>query len=76
MGARLNNLSARLMVNKWLSESGRGTLGSELSYTEFATELRRRTSGTVVQVPFVSRQDAVAYIRGIASRARKANVGG
>jgi hypothetical protein len=64
---RMNNFSARLKVNNWLRKTGRGPLSSELSYEEFATELRRITATKNVQVPFASREDAVAYIRHIAN---------
>lgn len=38
---RVNNLSARLKVNGWLKRTGREPLPSELSYEEFASELRK-----------------------------------
>ncbi|KPQ07465.1 MAG: hypothetical protein HLUCCA12_06510 [Rhodobacteraceae bacterium HLUCCA12] len=60
---RLNNKSARLAVNAWLTSCGRDPLGSDLSYEQFATELRKVRAATVVQVAFKSRADAVAYIR-------------
>ena len=63
---RLNNLSARLMVNNWLVRTGQRALSPDLSYEDFATELRRITAKTMVQVPFASRADAVAYIRDFA----------
>lgn len=66
--ARLNNLSARLIVNKWLADTGRKPLDADLSYEEFATELRKITASTRVLVEFVSRADAVAYVRHIARR--------
>lgn len=65
---RMNNLSARLKVNKWLSETGRKPLDAKLSYEDFATELRKITAPKSVQVAFASRPDAVAYIRLIASQ--------
>lgn len=63
---KLNNLSARLAVNDWLARTGRKPISSDLSYEEFATELRKITASTNVQVPFATRADAVAYIRHIA----------
>lgn len=63
---RLNNLSARLAVNAWLVSVGRGPLSSDLSYEEFATELRNITAKTMAKPHFASRSDAVAYIREIA----------
>jgi hypothetical protein len=63
---RLNNLSARLRVNEWLRRTGRPPIKADLSYEEFATRLRRLAAPTLVQVPFVSRADAVAYIRHVA----------
>ena len=60
---RLNNKSARLAVNAWLSASGHAPLSSDLSYEQFATELRKLRAATLVQVPFTNRADAVAYIR-------------
>lgn len=64
---RMNNLSARLKVNHWLKETGREPLAADLSYEEFATQLRAITAPTLHQVPFASRADAVAYVRHIAS---------
>ena len=64
---RMNNLSARLKVNDWLRRTGREPLSVDLSYEEFATELRKITASKSVQVPFASRADAVAYIRHIAN---------
>ena len=60
---RLNNRSARLIANELLIKSGRPPLSADLSYEQFATELRAITAKTVVQVVFQSREDAVAYIR-------------
>ncbi|NNH59486.1 hypothetical protein HLI01_22385 [Rhizobium laguerreae] len=66
---RMNNLSARLKVNESLKRSGREPLSSDLSYEQFATELRKITATKNMQVPFASRADAVAYIRFIAQKA-------
>lgn len=63
---RLNNLSARLIVNAWLIKRGHEPLASELSYEDFATELRKITAPTMAQVRFASRADAVAYVRNVA----------
>ncbi len=63
---RLNNLSARLAVNAWLKSLGKAPLSNDLSYEEFATKLRQITATTMVQIPFASRADAVAYIRDVA----------
>jgi len=68
---KLNNLSARLIVNAWLVKTGREPLSADLSYEKFATELRRITAPTMAQVRFASRADAVAYIRQIAHQHRK-----
>lgn len=72
---RLNNLSARLIVNKWLVDSGQQPLGAELSYQEFATELRKVTALGCEPAPFADRLDACRYIRmaaqGIRGKARK-----
>lgn len=68
---KLNNLSARLIVNGWLNRTGRAPISTELSYQEFATELRKITAKTLVQAPFASRADAVAYIRHVASTCDK-----
>lgn len=65
---RLNNLSARLMVNGWLVRTGREALPADLSYTDFATELRRIVASKQQQSPFVSRADAVAYVRHVAKQ--------
>lgn len=62
----LNNLSARLIVNHWLARTGKPPLGDDLSYEQYATELRKITGSKQVQVPFASRADAVAYIRHVA----------
>lgn len=64
---RVNNLSARLKVNGWLKRIGREPLPSELSYEEFASELRKITAAKTAQFPFATRADAVAYIRHIAA---------
>lgn len=63
---RLNNLSARLLCNEWLALNGFDPLSPSLSYEEFATKLRELTAKTLVQVKFVSRPDAVSYIRNFA----------
>ena len=65
---RMNNLSARLIANEWLAKNGFEPLGADLSYQEFATQLRRLTAKTVVPAVFVSRADAAAYIRGFAQQ--------
>ncbi|MDQ0320005.1 hypothetical protein QO002_002143 [Pararhizobium capsulatum DSM 1112] len=64
---RMNNLSARLKVNSWLERTGRKAISADLSYEGFATELRKITAPKTAQAPFVTRADAVAYIRHIAS---------
>jgi hypothetical protein len=66
---RVNNLTARLKVNELLAKNGHNPLPSCLDYTEFATLLRKITAPTVTKegICFVSRQDAVAYIRLVAS---------
>jgi hypothetical protein len=64
---RVNNLSARLAVNNWLAQTGREPLSADLSYEQFATEIRKVTAPKMQQEPFASRADAVAYIRHIAS---------
>ncbi|CAM3155255.1 hypothetical protein PANO111632_05660 [Paracoccus nototheniae] len=63
---RLNNKSARLAVNAWLVSTGRPALPVSLPYEQFATELRKVWARTMVQVPFVDRAEAVAYIRDVA----------
>lgn len=63
---RMNNLSARLICNAWLAKNGFEPLSPDLSYEDFATELRRVTASTMVRAPFASRPDAVAYIREMA----------
>lgn len=69
---RMNNLSARLTVNAWLESMGRKPLPAELSYEEFATELRAINAPTMAQVPFASRADAVAYVRHVARQRKPA----
>jgi len=66
----MNNLSARLISNAWLSQNGYGALPARLTYEEFATELRRITAKTCIQQSFASRPDACAYIRNFASMKR------
>lgn len=66
---RMNNLSARLKINAWLKETGKEPLSADLSYEEFATELRKITAKTMVQVRFTSRADAVSYIRPYVAKA-------
>lgn len=63
---KMNNLSARLICNAWLVQQGHEALSPDLSYEEFATELRKITAATMVRAPFASRPDAVAYIREMA----------
>lgn len=63
---RMNNLSARLLVNERLMEVGREPLSAGLSYEDFATRLREITAPTMRRVPFAGRADAVAYIRQVA----------
>lgn len=70
-GMRLNNKSARLAVNAWLASTGRPALPVSLSYEQFATELRKVWARTMVQVPFVNRIEAVAYIRDVARAVTK-----
>ena len=72
MTRRLNNLSARLAVNYWLALTGRKPLSASLSYTAFATELRKIFASKQEQSPFVSRSDAVAYVRHVAASIRVA----
>ncbi len=63
---RMNNLSARLICNAWLVQHGHSAIHPDASYEEFADELRKVTASTMVQAPFASRPDAVAYIREMA----------
>ncbi len=63
---KLNNLSARLICNAWLAKNGHQPLSPDLSYEEFATELRKVTAATMARAPFATRPDAVAYIREMA----------
>jgi hypothetical protein len=65
---RINNKSARLIANNWLIKNGLEPIRPEASYIEFATELRRKTTKTVVLVPFLHRPDAVYYVRAFANR--------
>jgi len=68
---RLNNKSARLIANKWLIENGLEAIEPEVSYTDFATALRGKTTRTVLLVPFTHRPDAVSYVRDFANRVQK-----
>lgn len=63
---KLNNLSARLICNAWLVKNGHAALSPDLTYEDFATELRKVTASTMARAPFASRPDAVAYIREMA----------
>lgn len=63
---RLNNCSARLVVNQWLESKGLQPIHGDKSFTEFATELRRVTAPKQVQANFVDRASAVRYIRQMA----------
>ena len=63
---KLNNLSARLMVNKNLAARGESLIDGELSYVDFATELRGRLAKKTVLVPFTDRAEACRYIREMA----------
>ncbi len=63
---RLNNNAARSRVNEWLASSGRRPLADELSFIDYATELRRLIMADQGQPPFAARADAVAYVRTIA----------
>jgi hypothetical protein len=66
MRKRINNLSARLMVNDWLVRTDRAAISGELSYIEFATELRKLMTQKLELAPFHDRADAVSYVRYIA----------
>ena len=67
MKKRLNNLSSRLKINGWLVATGHKPIAADLSYVDYATELRKKIAPKMEQHPFVARPDAVAYIRYIAS---------
>lgn len=67
---KMNNQSARLIMNAWLDQNGHEPISADMSYEEYATELRKITGKTLIKVPFVSRADAVAYIREMASQHR------
>lgn len=64
--ARINNLSARLIVNAWLARKGLHVPGPDIPYTDYAGIVRKAFAPTVAHVPFVSRPDAVAYVRRVA----------
>lgn len=63
---RLNNHTARTLVDKWLSATGRPAIDKNKGYLEYATELRTIVESRPVNVPFVHRPEAVAYVRHIA----------
>ena len=67
---RLNNFSARLIANGWLVKNGHEPISADLSYEEFASELRKVSARGCVQQAFLSRADACAYIRSFASMKR------
>lgn len=59
----MNNLSARLIVNRWLKASGHAPISGDKSYIEFAMELRRTAAPKQVQATFTDRAEACRYIR-------------
>ncbi len=63
---RINNLSARIICNAWFTQNGMSTISGDLCYLDFATELRKRVTKTVLCVPFSDRADATKYIRDFA----------
>lgn len=65
---RLNNLSARLMINRKLAARFEEPIDGELSYIEFAEELRSRLAPKQLQVHFVDRAEACRYIRTMATQ--------
>lgn len=68
---RINNLSARLLVNEWLVERGGSPISGDISYTDFATELRSRIAPIQTDISharFVERADAVRYVRHVANQ--------
>jgi hypothetical protein len=65
--ARMNNLSARLKCNEILVTMGHEPLPSVLLYEKFAYLLRQIMAPKMHGVAFASREDAVAYIRLVAS---------
>lgn len=65
----MNNLSARLRVNQMLRDTGLPVPSADLSYTEYATELRKLLAPKQDQVPFTERTDAVRYLQLVASGA-------
>ena len=71
----MNNLSARLTVNNWLYKNGFAPLSADLSYIDYATELRKILAPKEIQASFVLREDAVAYLRLMAKKlSRKGTV--
>ena len=68
---RLNNLSARLIANAWLAMNGHKPISENLSYEDFATQLRSVSASTCVQQRFASRAEACAYVRSFASMKRR-----
>lgn len=67
MKKRMNNLSARLVISEWLLDNGLEPINADLDYAEFATALRKVYAPKLMQVPFVDRAAAVAYIRMVAA---------
>jgi hypothetical protein len=66
MAERINNLSARLMMNEWLVKRGHPPIDGDASYMEFATKLRAVLAPTLKQAPFVDRASACRYVRDMA----------
>jgi hypothetical protein len=64
---RLNNLSARLITQRWLAENGNVPAPPEMPYQQYAEHLRRAYAPTCRQAAFATRADAVAYVRHVAS---------
>lgn len=63
---RVNNLSARLLVNEWLRDIGKNPPSGDLPYIEYATQLRAIVASQLELAPFHDRPGAVAYVRYVA----------
>lgn len=69
-GARINNRSARLLMNKWLADHGHTPISGDKSYEEFASDLRRVLAPTLRHAAFVDRAEACRYVRDMAHQRR------
>jgi len=66
MPRKLTNGRCRLIVNDWLVRLGQREISTELSREDFARELRAMIEPWRPNASFPGREEAAAYVRGIA----------